>query len=62
VSPPRQGFLLWETRDTQELPPEAQVRCRELLSRMLLAVVSGTAALNTAQEENDEREDSTESY
>ena len=57
MSPPRQGVLLWEITTIQELPQAVQTRCRELLSHMLLAAVSGMTG-----EENDEREDPTEPY
>lgn len=57
MSPPRQGVLPWEMPTTQELPPAAQMRCRELLSHMLLAAVSGTTG-----EESDEREDPTDTH
>lgn len=57
MSPPRQGVLLWEITTTQELPQAVQMRCRELLSHMLLAAVSGTTG-----EEGDEREDPTDPY
>jgi hypothetical protein len=57
VSPQRQGVLLWEIPTTQELPQAVQTRCRELLSHMLLAAVSGTTG-----EESDEREDPTNSH
>jgi hypothetical protein len=36
MSPQRQGVLLWEIRHTQELPWDAQQRCRELLNHLLL--------------------------
>ena len=57
MSPPRQGVILWEIPNTPELPETAQARCRELLSHMLLAAVSGTT-----EEESDEREDPTEPH
>lgn len=57
MSPPRQGVLLWEIPTTQELPVPVQMRCRELLSQMLLTIVSGTTG-----EESDEREDSTDTH
>ena len=38
--PPRQGVLLWEIPDHQELPQATQQRCRELLTHLLLAAVS----------------------
>ena len=57
MSPPRQGVLLWEVSTTQELPAPVQMRCRELLSQMLLTVVSGTTG-----EESDEREDSADTH
>jgi hypothetical protein len=60
MSPLRQGVLLWEIPHTQELPPDTQQRCRELLSHLLLAAVN-TTPINT-EEENDEREDPTESH
>ena len=58
MSPPRQGVLLWEIPHTQELPQVTQQHCRELLSHLLLAVVNPTPS---TEEEDDEREDSTES-
>jgi hypothetical protein len=57
VSPPRQGLLLWEILNTKELPQTVQIRCRELLSHMLLAAVNGTT-----EEESDEREDPTDAH
>ena len=60
MSPPRQGVLLWEIPHTQELPQTTQQRCRELLSHLLLAAVNTTP--NSVEEENDEREDPTESH
>lgn len=57
MSPPRQGVLLWEIPTTQELPVPVQMRCRELLSQMLLTIVSGTTG-----EESDEREDSADTH
>lgn len=57
MNPPRQGVFVWEIPNTPELPETADVRCRELLSHMLLATVSGTT-----EEENDEREDTTTSH
>ncbi|MGC1299279.1 MAG: hypothetical protein WA869_29995 [Alloacidobacterium sp.] len=57
MSPPRQGVFLWEIPDTPELPETVQTRCRELLSHMLLAVVSGTT-----EEGNDEREDTADPH
>jgi hypothetical protein len=60
MSPPRQGFLLWEIPHTQELPQTTQQRCRELLSHLLLAAVNTTP--NSVEEESDEREDPTESH
>ncbi len=59
MSPSRQGVLLWEIRETQELPEATRQRCRELLSHLLLAAVN-TIPTNT-EEERDEREDPTES-
>jgi hypothetical protein len=59
VSLRRQGVLLWDKPNTQQLPQTAQVRCRELLSQMLLATVSG---VTHAEEERDEREDSSHSH
>ena len=59
MSPPRQGSLLWDKPNPQQLPQTAQVRCRELLSQMLLATVSG---VTHAEEERDEREDSSHSH
>ena len=57
MSPPRQGLLLWEILNTKELPQTVQMRCRELLSHMLLAAVNGTT-----EEESDEREDPTDAH
>ncbi|MGA7316009.1 MAG: hypothetical protein WBX22_18785 [Silvibacterium sp.] len=57
MSPPRQGVFLWEIPNTPELPEIVQVRCRELLSHMLLTAVSGTT-----EEESNEREDPTDAY
>jgi hypothetical protein len=57
MSPPRQGIFLWEIPKTPELPETVQTRCRELLSHMLLAAVSGTT-----EEESDEREDSADPH
>jgi hypothetical protein len=57
VSPLRQGVLLWEIPTTQELPQATQMRCRELLSHMLLAAASGITV-----EESDEREDPTDAH
>jgi hypothetical protein len=57
MSPPRQGVFLWEIPNTPELPGIVQVRCRELLSQMLLATVSGKT-----EEENDEREDTADPH
>jgi hypothetical protein len=57
VIPPRQKVFLWEIPYTPELPEIAQARCRELLSHMLLASVSGTT-----EEENDEREDTADPH
>jgi hypothetical protein len=59
VSPPGQGVLLWDKHNTQQLPQTAQVRCRELLSQMLLGTVGGTTH---AEEKRDEREDSSHSH
>jgi len=59
VSPPRQGFLPWDKTNPQQLPQTAQVRCRELLSQMLLRTVSG---VTHAEQESDEREDSSHSH
>jgi hypothetical protein len=42
MSPPRQGVLHWEIPDTRELPQDAQQRCRELLTHLLLAAVNST--------------------
>ena len=36
----RQGVLLWEIPETQEMPQAVQQRCRELLTHLLLAAVS----------------------
>jgi hypothetical protein len=60
MSPPRQGVLLWEIRHIQELPQDTQLRCRELLSRLLLAAVNPTPI--GTEEESDEREDPIESH
>ncbi len=49
MSPPRQGVFLWEIPNTPELPEPVLLRCRELLSQLLLAAVSGTT-----EEESDE--------
>jgi hypothetical protein len=57
VSPPRQGIFQWEIPNSPELPEAAQMRCRELLSQMLLA-----AASQTTEEERDEREDPTDAH
>jgi hypothetical protein len=60
MSPPRQGLLLWEIPDAQELPQSTQQRCCELLIHLLLATVNSTTT-NT-EDDRDEREDSTESH
>jgi hypothetical protein len=57
MNPLRQGVFLWEIPNTPELPETVQVRCRELLSQMLLGVVSGTK-----EEESDEREDTADPH
>jgi hypothetical protein len=57
MSPPRQGVFLWEIPNTPELPETVQAHCRELLSHMLLAAVSGTT-----EEKSDEREDPTDPH
>jgi hypothetical protein len=57
MSPPRQEVSLWEIRNTPELPEAVRTRCRELLSQMLLAAVSGTT-----EEQSDEREDTTDPH
>jgi hypothetical protein len=57
MSPPRQGIFLWEIPNMPELPVTVQTRCRELLSHMLLAAVSGTT-----KEESDEREDTADPH
>jgi hypothetical protein len=57
MSPPRQGIFLWEIPNTLQLPETAQARCRELISHLLLAIVSGTT-----EEESDEREDPTDPH
>jgi hypothetical protein len=57
MSPPRQRVFLWEIPNTPELPEIVQARCRELLSHMLLAIVSGIT-----EEESDEREDTVDSH
>ena len=59
MSPSRQGVILWEIHETQELPEATRQRCRELLTHLLLAAVN-TIPTNT-EEERDEREDPTES-
>ena len=59
MSPPRQGVLLWEIHEIQELPEATRQRCRELLTHLLLAAVN-TIPTST-EEERDEREDPTES-
>jgi hypothetical protein len=56
----RQGVLLWEIPEKQELPQAVQQSCRELLAHLLLAAVS-TDPINE-EEHRDEREDSTESH
>jgi hypothetical protein len=60
----RQGVLLWEIPETQEMPQAVQQRCRELLTHLLLAAVSMDPANDPINKEEhcDEREDSTESY
>ena len=57
MSPPRQGGFLWEIPNTPELPEPVQERCRELLSQLLLAAVSGTT-----EEKSDEREDTADPH
>jgi hypothetical protein len=57
VSPPRQGIFQWEIPNSPELPEAAQMRCRELLSHMLLAAITGKT-----EEKSDEREDPTDAY
>ncbi len=57
MSPPRQGVFLWEIPNTPELPEPVLLRCRELLSQLLLAAVSGTT-----EEESDEREDTVDPH
>jgi hypothetical protein len=57
VSPLRQGVFLWEISNTPKFPQTTEARCRELLSHMLLATVSGIT-----EEESDEREDPTDSH
>jgi hypothetical protein len=42
VSPPRQEVFHWEIPNNPEFPETVQTRSRELLSHMLLTVVSGT--------------------
>ena len=59
MRPPRQGSLPWDKTNPQQLPQTAQVRCRELLSQMLLAAVSGASHV---EQESDEREDSSHSH
>lgn len=56
----RQGVLLWEIPEKQELPQTTQQRCRELLSHLLLAAMNTTPI--SVEEESDEREDPTESH
>jgi hypothetical protein len=58
MSPPRQGVLLWEIPQHAEVAADDATRCRELLSHLLLAAVSGTQT----EEESDEREDPTDSH
>ena len=64
MSPSRQGILLWEIPDQQELPQAVQQRCREVLTHLLLAAVNMDPANDRINEEEhcDEREDSTESH
>jgi hypothetical protein len=57
VSPPRQGIFPWEIPNSPELPEAAQMRCRELLSHMLLAAIT-----EKTEEKSDEREDPTDAY
>jgi hypothetical protein len=57
VSPPRQGIFQWEIPNSPGLPEAAQMRCRELLSHMLLAAITGKT-----EEKSDEREDPTDAY
>jgi hypothetical protein len=64
MSSSRQGVLLWEIPEQQELPQAVQQRCRELLTHLLLAAVSMDSANNPTnkEEHRDEREDPTESH
>jgi hypothetical protein len=64
MSPSRQGVLLWEIPEQQQLPQAVQQRCRELLTHLLLAAVSMEPANNPSnkEEHRDEREDPTESH
>ncbi|MGC1295383.1 MAG: hypothetical protein WA869_10105 [Alloacidobacterium sp.] len=57
MGPPRLGVFLWEIPNTPELPETVHARCRDLLSHMLLAAISGTK-----EEESDEREDPTDPH
>lgn len=57
MSPPRQRVFLWEIPNTPEFPETVQADCRELLSYMLLATVSGIT-----EEESDEREDTADPH
>jgi hypothetical protein len=57
VSPPRQGIFQWEIPNSPELPEATQMRCRELLSHMLLAAIT-----RKTEEKSDEREDPTDAY
>jgi hypothetical protein len=57
MCPLRQEVFLWEIQNTPELPETVQRRCRDLLSHMLLAAISGTI-----EEESDEREDPTDPH
>lgn len=57
MSQPRQGVFPWEIPYTPELSEIVQARCRELLSHMLLAALSGTK-----EEENDERENTADPH
>ena len=57
MSPPRQGIFQLEILNSPKLPEAAQMHCRELLSHMLLAAITGKT-----EEKSDEREDPTDTY
>ena len=57
MSPPRQGMFQWEIPNSPEHPEAAQMRCRELLSHMLLAAIT-----EKTEEMSDERENPTDAY